>query len=204
VIKPAGTTDGVSSPELRGIWLLAGSAGATTAIQQFFGALESVPPVGFIYAQHFDPNQQQQLHEHDLDNADFQLSVIDTESILAPGHVFMVPPSNRILADKFGTLRRANEAWGRGHTPDINELMIVLSASGLTGLGVIVFSGMGTDGSEALDVFDNVGARIWAQSLETAICDGMPRAACATGLVHRTGSPEQLAKELLDLYSENS
>ncbi|MEP6389710.1 MAG: chemotaxis protein CheB [Halioglobus sp.] len=192
------------STELSGVWLLAGSAGATTAIQHFFKALRSVPPVGFIYAQHFDPSQQHQLYDLDLDNADFELRVIDTEVSMAPGLVCMVPPSNRVIADRFGTLRRLTEAWGKGHSPHINDLMIMLAASGLTNLGVIVFSGMGTDASEALDVFDSVGARIWTQSLETAICEGMPRAACATGLVHRTGSPEQLAEALSSLYLQSS
>ncbi|MEP4486253.1 MAG: chemotaxis protein CheB [Halioglobus sp.] len=189
------------STGLSGVWLLAGSAGATSAIQQFFNALTSVPPVGFIYAQHFDPSQQHQLYDLDLDNADFALRMIDSEVSMAPGLVCMVPPSNRVTADQFGTLSRLTEAWGVGHSPHINDLMIMLAASGLTNLGVIVFSGMGTDASEALDVFDSVGGRIWAQSVETAICDGMPRAACATGLVHRTGSPEQLADAMSSLYS---
>ncbi|MEZ5503585.1 MAG: hypothetical protein R3E50_13340 [Halioglobus sp.] len=46
--------------DVRGVWLLAGSAGATAAIQEFLGAFRQPPPVAFLYAQHLDPGQHQQ------------------------------------------------------------------------------------------------------------------------------------------------
>ena len=187
---------------LKGVWVLAGSAGATTAVQTFLNAFTTAPPVGFLYAQHFSVGQQKQLQQLTTENPIFHIDVGIGEHLLAPGRVIMVPPQCKINIEEPGKVTSTHSTWGNHHTPNIDELLVILSAANLPALGVIVFSGMGDDGVKALSVIDAVGGHIWVQSPASSICDSMPKAALKTELVHKTGDPVYLAKALEALYTE--
>ena len=119
---------------------------------------------------------------------------------LAPDRVVVVPPRSKIRMGAFGDLGSTRSGWGPRYNPDMNELLVMFAAAGLPSPGVIILSGMGGDGAEALDVLDASGCRIWAQCPDTAVCGSMPEAAIATGRVHRRGSPSELGAALQALY----
>jgi chemosensory pili system protein ChpB (putative protein-glutamate methylesterase) len=200
-VKPAPVGNKVQLwSEVEAVWMLAGSAGATTAIQQFLNGFSRPPPVAFIYAQHYAPDKQHQLESFTLQNQQFSLCVGEGVHTLTPGQVIMIPPSCTVTLGSFGHIASTRSAWGGHYTPDINELLILLTASKPPSAGVIIFSGMGDDGADALPVFNAAGGRIWTQTPESAVCRGMPQAAIDTGLVHRSGTPQQLSSALERLY----
>lgn len=186
--------------EVKSVWLLAGSAGATSAVQEFLDAFDEPPPVAFIYAQHLDPDQQHQLERFSLKNSRFSLCIADGTLALEPGQIAMLSPRRKIIVNKFGQMAGTRSPWGGQHTPDINELLVILTAAGLPSPGVIIFSGMGDDGAAALEVFDAGGGLVWAQSPEDAICPAMPQAAIDTGLVQKVGASTVLARALEALF----
>ncbi|CAA0121811.1 Chemotaxis response regulator protein-glutamate methylesterase [Halioglobus japonicus] len=187
--------------EVRGVWLLAGSAGATAAVQTFLNSFVEPPPVAFLYAQHIDPTQQQLLQSFTLQNAQFSLRLAEGVQSLRPAELLMIPPRGKVALAEFGKLTVTREEWGGHHTPDINELLVILSAAKLPSPGVIVFSGMGNDGSAALPIFEAAGGRVWAQSPASAVCPAMPQAAIDSGLVQKSSDPASLARALRVLYS---
>ena len=187
---------------IKGVWVLAGSAGATTAVQTFLNAFTTAPPVGFLYAQHFSVTQQKQLQQLTAENPIFKIDVGVGEHKLSPGRVLMVPPQCKIGIMAPGKVSSTQSTWGNHHTPNIDELLVILSAANLPSLGVIVFSGMGDDGVKALPVVDAAGGHIWVQSPASSICDSMPKAALKTELVHKTADPVHLARALEALYTE--
>ncbi|MBN7797143.1 chemotaxis protein CheB [Parahaliea mediterranea] len=186
---------------VQAVWLLAGSAGATAAVHRFLGGFRRCPPVAFIYAQHYDPARQDQLRHLVDDNKLFHMELIEGRHQMAPGTVLIVPPHRRIRFCGGLDIAAESAPWEGHHTPDIDELEVMLAAAGLPSIGVVLFSGMGSDGAGSLDVLDASGCRIWVQDPDTASCRGMPRAALDTGLVHRQGGPELLAYTLEQLYS---
>jgi len=190
--------------EAEAVWVLAGSAGASSAVQQFLNAFEVPPPVAFVYAQHYDPARQEQLLQFTAENPAFKLVLGEGVHKLAPGRVIIIPPQSKVIIGRFGDICSTDVSWGSKHTPDINELLVIFAAANLPSTGVIIFSGMGSDGSDVLKVLDASGTRLWAQTTESAVCSSMPRAAIATGLVHRTGTPVELAEALTRLYSKDS
>lgn len=183
------------------MWLLAGSAGATAAVQRFLGSFRQCPPVAFLYAQHYDPARQEQLGQLTASNPAFRMELVEGDHRLAPGRVLIVPPRHKIAFGPRGRVRALAEDWGASHTPDIDELQVLFAAARFAATGIILFSGMGSDGAGALDILDASGCRIWAQDPATAACRGIPLAAVATGRVHRSGSPEALALALSQIYS---
>lgn len=186
--------------QVQAVWLLAGSAGATEAIQSFLNAFTTPPPVAFIYAQHLDPGSHHQLERFTPQNTCFTLSVAEGSHALEAGRIIMISPRSKVTVNEFGRLSSTRVPWSAGHTPDINDLLILMSALRVPQRGVIVFSGMGDDGCEALPIFDASEGRIWAQKTSSAISPAMPAAALATGLVEKTGDPAQLASALDALY----
>ncbi len=185
---------------VQAVWLLAGSAGASPAVQDFLNGFRNVPPVAFIYAQHFDPDKQDQLEQLTLENNRFTLHLGVGLRQLAQGRVLMIPPRCKVTLNSAGELRSIRAPWEGGHTPDINELLVIMAATALPARGVIFFSGMGDDGAANLPVFHASGAHIWAQQPAGAICSAMPQAAIDTGLVDRVESPQALAHMLEVLY----
>ncbi|MFK7978007.1 MAG: chemotaxis protein CheB [Halioglobus sp.] len=179
--------------EVQAVWLLAGSAGATAAVAQFLNAFTEQPPVAFLYAQHLDPQLHHQLERFTLSSDLFSLCVSQGSHSLQRGSVVMISPSHTVALHETGRITSNSEPWAADHTPDINELLILLSAMRVARRGVIVFSGMGDDGREALPTFDASGGSIWAQSPDSAMSAAMPSAAIATGLVERIGAPAELA-----------
>ncbi len=187
--------------EVRGVWLLAGSAGATAAIQLFLNSFAQPPPVAFLYAQHLDPAQQHLLRSFTVQNKQFSLCIAEGVQALQPARLVMIPPRSKVAVTEFGQLTSTREDWAGQHTPDINELLVILSAAKLPSPGVIVFSGMGNDGATALPIFEAAGGRVWAQSPASAVCPAMPQAAIDSGRVQKTGDPEALARALEALYT---
>lgn len=187
--------------EVCGVWLLAGSAGATSAVQEFLNAFTRPPPVAFLYAQHLDPQQWRLLRRFTLQNSQFSLRSSEGVRALEPANLIMISPRYKITLSPFGQLTTTRQAWSGPHTPDINELLVILSHAQLPSPGVIVFSGMGDDGVEGLRIFEASGGRVWAQSPSSATCPSMPQAAQDSGLVQRSGDPVALARALENLYT---
>ncbi|MEH6580630.1 MAG: chemotaxis protein CheB [Halioglobus sp.] len=201
--SPDNTGKTVSSSfgtEVKAVWVLAGSAGASTAVQAFLNAFRKIPPVAFLYAQHFSVDEQQ-LSQLTPENPLFSMAVPDGCQSLAPGRVVMVPPSRKVQFECDGRLSISPDPWSGHFTPNIDELFMLLAEAQLTSSGVIIFSGMGSDGSAALPALDKAGAHIWAQSPASAICDSMPRSAIQSGLVRQTGDAALLALALEQLYN---
>ena len=182
------------------VWLLVGSAGAPSAVQTFLSAFKTLPPVGFIYAQHFSVQDQQVLTQLSAENPIFSMDVGIGLHAIEPGRVIVVPPQCQIRFDDFGNITSTRSPWNPPHTPIIEQLFTLLAASSLSLAGLIVFSGMGEDGANSLSLLHQSGTRIWSQNLQSAICDSMPKAALDTGLVDFHGAPEQLAAALQALY----
>lgn len=194
-----GTTDRWG--EVSGVWLLAGSAGATGAVQEFLNAFRRPPPVAFLYAQHLEPGQGQVMHRFTPQNSAFSLCTSESVRALEPARLIMISPRYKVVLNAFGQLTTTRQAWTGPHTPDINELLVIIGSARLPSPGVIIFSGMGDDGVEGLRMFEATGGRVWAQSPASAVCPAMPQAALQSGLVQRSGTPAELAAALENLYT---
>jgi two-component system, chemotaxis family, protein-glutamate methylesterase/glutaminase len=117
-----------------------------------------------------------------------------------PGRV-LVAPAGRHLK-----LRRVNgearlwldyEPLDALHRPSVDVLM--QTAARVYGPGVlgIVLTGMGSDGVEGLRAIRAAGGRTLAQSEDSCVIFGMPKAALEAGVVHRAVPLERVPDEIL-------
>ena len=72
----------------------------------------------------------------------------------------------------------------------------VATAFGPRALGVVL-TGMGADGTEGLRAIQAAGGHTFAESEDTCVIYGMPKAAAAAGVVTKVVPIDRMAEEIL-------
>jgi len=186
-----------------GVWLLAGAAGAETAIREFLEALTWVPPVTFLYAQHVSPVDQRALvNRLSRTNRHLRCSLAVGRHWFNPCQLLVVPASCRLQFGHQGEVFSLRDAWGGRHDPHIDAVMMSLAGLKPRLSGVIVFSGASSDGLLGAQALHGIGCPIWAQDIHSATEPAMPNAIAALRLDSKVGTPAELAAAFLELYPE--
>jgi two-component system chemotaxis response regulator CheB len=123
----------------------------------------------------------------------------DGEAI-TPAAVLVAPAGRHMKVRRTGGVTRVwldDEPRSALHRPSIDVLMAsVAQVYGSRVLG-IVLTGMGSDGVEGLRAIGNAGGRTIAESEETCVIYGMPKAASEAGVVDDVVSLHRIADEIL-------
>jgi two-component system chemotaxis response regulator CheB len=119
---------------------------------------------------------------------------------IAPGQVLVAPAGRHMKVRKRGgSVRIVLDEEPRDclHRPSIDVLMsTVARAYGPGALGILL-TGMGSDGVEGLRAIRAAGGRTLAESEETCVIYGMPKAAVEAGVVQRSVPLGRMADEIL-------
>jgi two-component system chemotaxis response regulator CheB len=123
----------------------------------------------------------------------------DGESI-TPGQVLIAPAGRHMKVRKRGGSVKIvldEEPHGSLHRPSIDVLMsTVARVYGAGALGILL-TGMGADGVEGLRAIRAAGGRTLAESEETCVIYGMPKAAVEAGVVQRSVPLGRVADAIL-------
>jgi chemosensory pili system protein ChpB (putative protein-glutamate methylesterase) len=177
------------------VWILGSSLGGPEAVKEFLDALPKGLPVGFIYGQHIDPQFVPVLAQVLARHAHFKLSVAQDGNYVRSGEVLIVPADREVIF-KDGILQLLPTPWPGPYGPSIDQLIINTHVAFPTA-GVMIFSGMGNDGAEAIQQLKDHSLVVWAQSPETCASSAMPDACRETGSVKFSGSPQEMARQLV-------
>jgi two-component system chemotaxis response regulator CheB len=123
----------------------------------------------------------------------------DGDSV-APGTVLIAPAGRHMKVQRRGPGARIwldDEPRAALHRPSVDVLMAsVAKAYGARSLGVVL-TGMGSDGVEGLRAIRQTGGRTFAESEESCVIYGMPKAAVEAGVVDRSVPLARMADEIL-------
>jgi two-component system chemotaxis response regulator CheB len=160
--------------------VIGASTGGPRALTEVLRRLPAHFPLGIVVAQHMPAGFTATLAER-LDQRS-SLSVIEAEdrTEVRPGHVLIAPGGRQItLERRFDQLvvRVDDGPSNLLYRPSVDVLFE--SAAELVGNRTIgcILTGMGDDGARGLKVLHDRGARTVAESEESAVIYGMPRAA---------------------------
>ncbi|MGD8783517.1 MAG: chemotaxis protein CheB [Thioalkalispiraceae bacterium] len=178
------------------VWVLGASLGGPDAVKRFLKTLPKDIPAAFIIAQHLGANFVGLLAE--------QLNRCTSLNVMAPreGHVFLdgdvliTPVGERIKINPIGNIELEGLEKEYKYSPSIDMVISDIAERYGARAGAIIFSGMGDDGRKGCAKLLEKGGQLWLQSSESCVISSMPdnvRGAC---VVHNTGNPEQLAKQL--------
>jgi two-component system chemotaxis response regulator CheB len=176
------------------------STGGPPALQAIIPRLPADLAAAVLVVQHMPVGFTRSLAER-LD----QRSVLpvreaeDGESVV-PGSVLIAPAGRHLKVKKRGGQMKVvldDEPRSALHRPSVDVLMAsVARAYGGHAMGVVL-TGMGSDGVEGLRAIREVGGRTLAESEESCVIYGMPKAAAEAGVVDRVVPLPRMADEIL-------
>jgi two-component system chemotaxis response regulator CheB len=118
---------------------------------------------------------------------------------ILPGHVLIAPAGKHLkVKRKTGMLRvwLDDEPRSTLHKPSIDVMMAsVAKVCARRSVGVIL-TGMGADGVEGMRAIREAGGKTFAESAETCVIYGMPKAAVEAGVVDRSVPLTKMADEI--------
>jgi len=198
--RPARRADpGVVAPKPYDLVLIGCSTGGPAALQHIVPALPAGSNIPVVVAQHipgsFTGPMAQRLGQIS------KVKVLEAQDgmPLAGGAVYLAPGGLHTVVRK-DRLRRYLQVLPADHvsTPFRPSVDLLFKSAEEFGGSVlaIVLTGMGQDGLEGARVLHRVGAHILAESEESAIIYGMPRAVAEANLAHGVYSLRQITEFL--------
>ena len=179
------------------VWVLAASLGGPAAVSSFLNSLPAGLPIAFIYAQHIDPRFEASLPKAIGRHSSYKVkNFVENEPLLC-GEVLVAPIEHEFAFTPQLLPHTLNTAWTGPYGPSINQVIRNTNDSFNRNASYIIFSGMGDDGSAAINCLNNP-VTIWAQEPNSCASSLMPESAIATGKVDFIGTPEQLAAHLVE------
>ncbi|MDC0662852.1 chemotaxis protein CheB [Marinobacter sp. SS21] len=185
------------------VWILGASLGGPAAVKEFLDHLPPGLPVGFIYAQHIDGNFTDVLTRVLGRHAHYQLRHATPGLQVANGDVVLLPVEHEWTLAKDGALEEQANPWPGPYGPSIDQVLLNVGEHYGARSHAILFSGMGNDGAIAAPLLRAYGSRIWVQDSASCANSSMPDSVAKTGCVSFTGTPRQLASELVKTIEES-
>jgi two-component system, chemotaxis family, protein-glutamate methylesterase/glutaminase len=170
-------------PESAGLLVIGASTGGPSAIQSVLASIEAPFPLAVVVVQHMPAVFTRQFAQR-LDRCtSFSAREAEEGDELAEGTVLVAPGGFHVVLQGNGRgmvhLREKRE--GDRFVPSVDVTMAsAASLYGVRTLGVLL-TGMGDDGADGLLSIRRAGGRTIAESAETCVVYGMPRAAAAKG-----------------------
>jgi two-component system chemotaxis response regulator CheB len=180
--------------------VIAASTGGPTALQELVAGLPAGFPAAVLVVQHIPRGFTKSLSERlDARSAVPVREARDGDPV-APGTVLVAPAGiHARLVRRGGAVVVSLDEEPRDslHRPAADVLMAsAAEVYGARALGVVL-TGMGSDGTEGLRAIRRAGGTTLAESEETAVIYGMPKAAVEAGVVDRSVPLDQMAGEIL-------
>jgi len=179
------------------------STGGPNALQYVLSQIPADFPASFVIVQHM-PEGFTDMFARRLDEC-CALDVQEAKSgdLLVAGRVLICPGNRHMMVRRMPRGEMAVLSDGppiNGHRPSADVLFhSVAQEFGLTAVGVLM-TGMGDDGSEGLGAIKLAGGMTIAQSEETCVVGGMPRAAIVKGYVNKVLPLDGMAAYLVHQY----
>jgi two-component system, chemotaxis family, protein-glutamate methylesterase/glutaminase len=179
------------------------STGGPNALQYLLSQIPSDFPCAILVVQHM-PEGFTEMFAKRLDEC-CALDVSEAKSgdLLLAGRVLICPGNRHMMVRRMPRGDMAVLSDGapvNGHRPSVDVLFhSVAQEFSLATVGVLM-TGMGEDGAEGLGVIKAAGGFTIAQSEETCVVSGMPRAAISKGYANRVIALEQIGNFLASQY----
>jgi two-component system chemotaxis response regulator CheB len=176
------------------------STGGPPALQAIIPRLPAQLGAPLLIVQHMPAGFTRSLAERLAQRSRLRVREAEEGDLLESGVVLIAPAGRHMKVRRRGAESRVwldEEPRSALHRPAIDVLMAsVAKLYGRRALGILL-TGMGSDGVEGLRAIRAAGGRTLAESEETAVIYGMPKAAVEAGVVDQTVALPRIADEIL-------
>jgi two-component system chemotaxis response regulator CheB len=158
---------------------------------------------GFVILQHMAEGFMNGFGEWLKGISPLPVSMARVGELIKPGHIYIAPGEYHLGCSDDMKFSFINKPPIIGIRPSANILFQYMAEVYKERLIVVVLTGMGSDGVQALPLVKKNNGHIIAQDEETSILFGMPKAAIETGLVDSILPLSQIPQYLFQLCSHN-
>ncbi len=203
VEAPASSAAKVSSAssELRRVVALGASIGGPDAVRTFLSAIPEGFPAVFLLAQHLENGYFERLAQQLQKSVKLPVGVLGMAKV-QQGQVYVVPANARFSIAEDGTVGAHAHETAPRYTPSIDNLFVEVAQRFGSRATAIVFSGMAGDAIEGAAQVTAAGGEVWVQDPASCVVSSMVDGAKARGVVEFTGSPRELAEQLVARYGK--
>lgn len=180
--------------------VIAASTGGPSALQTLLTHLPASLKTSILIVQHIPKGFTRSLAERlDAKSATPVREASDGE-LLEPGRILVAPAGiHTRFRRRGGNVRVVLDEEPREalHRPSADVAMASAAATFGAGSVGVVLTGMGADGTEGLRAIQKAGGLTLAESEDTCVIFGMPKAAASAGVVSRVVPLDRMAEEIL-------
>ena len=179
--------------------VIGASTGGPPALQQIVPALPKDLHLAILVVQHMPVGFTRSLADRLAARSPLPVREATDGEVVQAGAVLIAPAGRHTKVRRRGSVVRVvldDEPADALHRPSVDVLMAsVAKAYGDRALGLLL-TGMGADGVEGLRAIRLAGGVTLAESEETCVIYGMPKAAVEAGVVDRSVPLYRLAEEI--------
>lgn len=199
--RPSAVVPRLSPPAVRAEVVAIGtSTGGPPALQAIIPRLPEGLESPILVVQHMPLGFTRSLAERLDARSALRVREAEDGDLVAAGQVLIAPAGRHMTIRQRGSAVKVvldEEPSGSLHRPSADVLMTsVAKVYGQGSFGVLL-TGMGSDGVEGLRAIRAAGGRTLAESEETCVIFGMPKAAVEAGVVERSVPLDRVADEIL-------
>lgn len=202
LVARAGGPVGLPAPARGGVdvVVIATSTGGPPALQAIIPRLPASMQAAVLVVQHMPEGFTRSLAERLAIRSPLPVREAQDADVVNAGQVLIAPAGLHMKLRRRGERVRVwldEEPKGALHRPSADVLMAsAAKVYGSRTLGVIL-TGMGSDGVLGLRAIREAGGRALAESEETCVIYGMPKAALQAGVVDKSVPLQSIADEIL-------
>jgi len=165
------------------IVVIASSTGGPATLMKLVPEFSADFPGAIIVVQHMPGNFTAQFSKQLADASAIKVKEAEAGEIVVPGQVYVCPGSHHLRVSATGRIVLDDGPRISGYRPCADlTLESVVAYCGPNAVAVIL-TGMGNDGSRAVQLVKTSGGHVIAQDESTAVIFGMPQEAIKTGAV---------------------
>ena len=192
--------------QLEKLVIIGASTGGPKALNQIVSAFPADLDAAVLIAQHMPAGFTRSLADRmDKFSRIRVKEAEDGEPILA-GNVYVAPGDYHMrvyrqrlpLGDRM-VIKLSQDPPRAGHRPSINELLFSVAEQFQGFVTAVILTGMGNDGTAALQAMRAEGSKIIAEHQSTCVVYGMPKAAIESGCVDEILPLPEIAPALLKM-----
>jgi len=185
-----------------GIVAIGSSTGGPNALQDIISKLPKDFPVPVVIAQHLPPNftglfaeRLNQLSNVEVKEAEEGEPIRKGTVFIAPGRGHMRVVRKRIMNTVINISENKENYIYR---PSVDALMLSVAENFSSHALGIILTGMGNDGEKGMRAIKNAGGKTIAESEDTCVVYGMPRAVIEAGLADKIVPLDEIAGEIIN------
>ena len=176
------------------------STGGPKALQNVITRLPANLPCGVVVVQHMLKGFTKSLAERLDSISEISVKEAENNDIIEAGHVYIAPGDYHMVVVREGNKRKImlnQDPPLDSHRPAVNILFDSVAQFGKDVVSVIL-TGMGCDGATGMQKIKKTGGYIIAESQETAVVYGMPKAVADLGIADEIKPVQQVANSIVE------